>query len=190
MRSRHGWAELAQRKGRVLKKKIPFIIAALITVLLSALTTGCGGGATDTTGSTPTATAPGTPTAAVIERTALAVPRQFQPDTQTPPWFKDALAKKKVILLEFYTKSDPVSTKIRSEIQSIYEKYSAEILLIILDINEPDKSATLADQFGVSFTPHISIIDKNGQVTREFSGYVDAKVIEQAVYNALNEKTD
>jgi thiol-disulfide isomerase/thioredoxin len=161
----------------------------LVITVLSAFLTGCGGG-TATSNKTPTATAAGATgtVPAALQKTALPVPRQVQPDNQTPSWFKDALAKKKVIMLEFYSKGDPASNKIRPEIQAVYEKYSTDILLIILDTKEAEKSANLADQFGVSFTPQISIIDKDGKVIREFRGYVDSKVIDQAIYDALNRK--
>lgn len=163
----------------------------MVIVLLSTFVAGCGGGGatTGTTGTTTTASGATGTTPAALQKTALPVPRQVQPDAQTPLWFKDALAKKKVILIEFYSKGDPSSTKIRPEVQTVYEKYSSDILLIILDTNEAEKSATLADQFGVSYTPQISIIDKDGKVVREFRGYVDSKVIDQAVYDALHRKT-
>lgn len=175
-----------------------FIVVVSIISLLSTFSTGCGGGATTTSGvptettGAPTATPTAAPTAAApaaLQKKALPVPRTFQSNPQTPAWFQDALSKKKVILLEFYTKGDTTARKIRPEIQSVYEKYSTDILLIILDTDEAEKSAALADQFGVSYTPHISVINKDGKVIREFRGYVDSKVLEQAVYDALHKKS-
>lgn len=188
--SGHGTAEfLTSKKGVRLRVKIVAVIGVFLTVVIL---TGCGGGAEELTTEVPKEEPPGKvvqteegETAAVVEVT-LPVPREFKSTDNTPKYFKEALDEKKPVLLMFYSDKGIDSLKQKDEIKYIFDEYQNDVIFMLLSIEEAEKTSQLADEFNVGDVPHISIIDPNGQVIREFRGsFVDGKVIEQIIYDII-----
>lgn len=167
-------------------KKIIYILTVLLFVLIQA---GCGGSSGTSASSTQTASPESSETAGAsggIQIKKLEVPRKFESNENTPAFFMEALKKKEPILVAFYNEDDSISKEILAEIKVVYDKYngSATFLQLKPDLNE--QTSILAEQLQVHFTPYVAVLNREGTIIFEKTGYVDSKIIEQAVYDAVN----
>lgn len=176
-------------EGGIVKEKA-LLVAVLIGLVILA---GCGGGGT----TAPTAV-PGAPAGGAVKKATatpaatprLEVPREYKVTEKTPQFFKEALEKKIPIVILFYALDDTVSNLVRTELKEAITdpSYVDKIVYIALDIKDYEKSARLAEEFGVGLIPHLSFIDSEGKVVKEYRGYVDNLVIKQNLYNLLQER--
>lgn len=170
-----------------MKRVIPVAVVLILALILA----GCGGGTegtpagTTSTVSGTTATAAGTATAQAPEPRPT-VPYSFVVRQDTPNFFKEALKKKTPIFLVFYTDDDPTSQAVMQEVKSVYDQYNGAADFMSLKVGENDEISRLAQQFRIGFVPYVAVINRSGTVIFEKNGYVDSKVLEQAVYNAVN----
>ncbi len=178
----------ASKWGKVLRK----IVIGLLVVIVVLVITGCGGGEpTPSTEVTPSiSTSPAGGTTATVSITKLEVPRKFTLSERTPTFFKEALEKKEPILLMFYSPTDIVSNKLREVVRKVNEDvdYQGKFILLLLDIDDIDKTFVLAEEFGVGDIPQLSILDAEGNVVREFRGeseYIDETLLKQVLYNII-----
>ena len=172
-----------------MKEKV-LLVAALVSLVILA---GCGGGGTTAPTGTPTPPAGGatqktTATPATVPR--LEVPREFKVTEKTPQFFKEAIEKKMPIVLLFYTLDDTASNFVRTELKEAVSdpNYADKIIYLALDIKDYEKSARLAEEFGVGLIPHLAFINAQGKVVKEYRGYVDNAIIKQNLHNLLEEQ--
>ncbi len=176
-------------EGGIVKEKALLMVVLIGLVILA----GCGGGGATAPTGTP-AVPPGgavskaTATPAAIPR--LEVPREYKVTEKTPQFFKEAIEKKTPIAVLFYTLDDAASNLVRTELKEAISdpNYVDKIVYIALDIKDYEKSARLAEEFGVGLIPHLSFINAEGKVVKEYRGYVDSSVIKQNLYNLLQEQ--
>lgn len=163
-------------------KKVALIIVALVLVL--ALTS-CGAGTTASGESTST-TGSTTVTAAI--QVVLEVPRAFQASENTPQFFQDALKEKEPLLVMFYAE-DAISQEVMRSIEALYEneKYAGVVNFLLLEMNGEDEVTELARDFNVGYIPFTAVLDRDGTVIFEKQGFIDERVLEQAIYSAVND---
>ncbi len=167
---------------------------ALLAAVLVGLVTlaGCGGGGTTQTtspGGVPgTTIEKSTATPATVPR--LEVPREYKVTEKTPQFFREAIEKKVPIVVLFYTLDDTASNLVRAELKEAVgdPNYVDKVVYIALDIKDYEKSARLAEEFGVGLIPHLSFISSDGKVVKEYRGYVDSSIIKQNLHNLLQEQ--
>lgn len=165
-------------------RKVFVAIIALIAAVL--MLTGCGSSSAKTAATTGTVapTATSTPEPAVEKK--LPVPREFESDDKTPRFFMEALKKKDPILITFYNDDDIISKEVLAEIKIVFDKYDGTVTFLQLKSDLNAQVSNLADQFSIGFIPYTAVLNRNGTIIFEKTGYIDNKVIEQAVYNAVN----
>jgi hypothetical protein len=182
------------------KHYLQFLVVATLLITLVILA-GCSSGSAptqtgaDTSPSTPSSStsssspAPATSSSGTsAQTTAKPLPRPFEvKPNATPQFFIDSLKQKKPVLVFFYG-NDTTSKKVTSEVKKVTEDpaYAAALIVHLLDIESSKEVTKLAEQFEVSFIPYLAVLDRNGQIVFEKTGYIDSKVIEQAVYSAVN----
>ena len=166
-------------------KKYIFIIAI---VLLSFYIIGCGGSSGSTASTTETTSPESSATAgqSPITPKSLTVPRPFASNERTPTFFSDALKQKEPILIAFYNNEDSISKEVLAEIKIVSDSYDQSATFLILKPDDNDETSRLAEQLAVGFTPYIAVLNRDGTIIFEKTGYIDSKVIEQAVYDAVN----
>ncbi len=176
-----------------------FAIVSTVLVLALALA-GCGGGteatseSTTTTSSTSTAASTGAPTAVAVAasdvRTATEVPRPFEENKDTPVFFLDALKKNQPVLVLFYGE-DGLSQEVLVETKRVYDDpyYQGGTVFLFVNIDDAkDQTKKLAKEFSVEYIPYLVVVSRNKQITYEKNGYIDTKVVEQALYSAMNKQ--
>ncbi len=143
-------------------------------------TTGTAGGTTTTASSTATPTGP-----APVQK--LPVPREFKLDKNTPEFFSRLLGYERPIFLWFYSNYDSVSQQVKVDIEELESNpdYSSVIFRKV-NIDKLGKWANLAGQLQVGYVPHLFVFDRGGLITSDMSGFIDAKTMENAVYDAVN----
>lgn len=183
-------------------------------VLVTALA-GCGGGTTDTTsttgttGTTGATTTTGTtsttgttgnlrkvPTPSTLEIRPVekytgkypdqyAVNIKFNPNSETPTFFKDALAQKKPIFVEFYAEGDAVSASMTEAVAEVQSKYHGRVVFLLLDIDKPQSYGSLSEQLPVQYVPQIFIFNGESTIIRSLTGYTDKDRMDQGLNDAV-----
>lgn len=177
------------------KHYLQFLLVATLLITLVMLA-GCSSGSVSTqTGaesSPPASTSSPAPTTGgsgtSVEPTAKPLPRPFEVKPNvTPQFFVDSLKQKKPVLVFFYG-NDTTSKRVTNEVKKVTEDptYAAALIVHLLDIESSQEVTKLAEQFEVSFIPYLAVLDRDGQIVFEKTGYLDSKLIEQAVYSAVN----
>lgn len=163
-------------------KKVVLVIVALVLVL--ALTS-CGASNTVSgeSTSTPNASATSTPAAPVNQE----VPRPFEVSENTPEYFQDALKTKETLLVLFYG-DDAVSQEVAETVSKLHDdqKYQGVVRFLLLKVGEDDQTTGLARDFTIGYIPYVAVLNGRGTVVFEKQGYFDAKVLNQAIYDATN----
>ncbi len=178
VRTRHG--------GAFTRSAVSVIVLSLVFLVFAVSTVGCGGGKPSAdVGTAPNSSDSGGSTTPAAVAETLRVPRDFTVDNQTPMFFKEALEEKAPIIVLMYEPGQELSNKVKDEIAAVEEggRFGSTIFLV-LDVNNEDYVYGLADQFNASYLPHVAVLDGRGRVIREFSGFVERKLIEQALLDA------
>jgi len=175
-----------------------FFVAALLALVLSA----CG--SSDTPPADAQAAQPGATPATAAAQPGVAVPpgqqpganasttapekpevpRKFDTTPDTPLFFKQALAQKKPIMVVYYNPDEAVSKLVLGEATAAYKHYEKSALLLLIEANKNEESASLAQELGIAFIPYVAAIDRGGNIVFEHTGYIDSKVFELAFYRA------
>lgn len=168
------------------------IYAAIIAAILFGLAvSGCGGNAPTAEQISQTALQPkgesaqqGATTQNVPLRTPLNLPVMFKVDKSTPQFMVEALQQKKPILIFIFKENHQISLLVRENLKKLLQKpYATNLIFMALNIDKPEHVSGLVDSLGVTSVPFVALIDEKGQIVKQFSGYVDEKTLEQAVYN-------
>ncbi len=176
-----------------------YAILSIILVLALALA-GCGGESDVASESTTTTSTASTETSGEASATVAAagsdvnkaaeVPRPFEENKDTPVFFQDALKKNQPVLILFYGEDD-LSQEVLTEIKRVYDDpyYQGGTVFLFLNIDDAnDQTKKLAKEFSVGFIPYTAVVSRKKQITYEKNGYIDTKVVEQALYSAMNKQ--
>lgn len=102
--------------------------------------------------------------------------------------YDSALRSNRIIILEFYTKSDPASVKESSELQAGFDELQTASLVGFRinynDFNANPEEKTLASQFKVT-NKNTKIILKNGEVVLQDSNLWNKKIFLEKVNQIL-----
>ena len=167
-------------------------VAVLVAVLfLAGLLAGCaGGGSTGTTTATPSGGTTATPAAAAGAtggEPETKLPRPFDKKPTTPEFFIEALNKNQPILVLFYGE-DEISRDILGEIKKLYEDkyYGGGSVFMLMKLDDNPQTKKLAREFKIGYVPYTAILNRSSAIIYEKNGYIDRKLIEQALYDAMN----
>lgn len=173
-------------------KKVAVLIVLLVLAVALA---GCGGGSsapTESSGTPSAGEASGTPAAAGGAASAPApekknLPRPFVTQPNTPEFFVEALKKNEPLFVLFYS-DDEISEDVALEVNKVYEdkNYQGAAQFLLLKMDEGSEVTKLARDFSIGYVPYVAVLNRQETIVFERSGYVDSKVLEQALYDAIN----
>lgn len=163
--------------------------AALVIALGVFLMAGCGG--EEEQPSTQIATATST------TRTAAKAPagstnkaenltgQTVVPTDLTPQDVKKSLQSRRAVVVNFYMTSPYDDSQVRSYITSLQSKYQGQVDFYTFLYTDGQRFGDLMDVLMVNATPTVVVINRQGKVQRAWTGYVDAKSIEQGIVESL-----
>jgi hypothetical protein len=192
-----------------MRRTVVAVVAALsITIVL--LLVGCGGGATTEsttsgTGATGSSAAPPPPPTTVSTATPelsakpITTPRPFPKvdSRNAPKAVLDALAAKRAFMVVFYDSNQVATGDEKAVIDSLAGKFRGLLDFITYDIGvlsraaegTPAKqtaqlAADLAQKLDAGYQPAIVIVDKNGLILWQSTGFYDAGTLEREILRA------
>lgn len=168
------------------------LIAVIIAVVIALSLSGCGGSPPTAEQISQTALQPAGQTTTTAEqatgplRKPIELPSQFKVDKSTPKFMVEALQTKKPILIFIFKENHNLSLTVRESIKKVLSTpMGNKILFLALNVDKSEHVAGLVDRLGVTSIPFLALIDENGMIVKEYSGYIDEKTLEQAVYNLV-----
>jgi len=156
----------------------------------------------------PAATAPADPAAATgaDESADGKVFVKFPVAEGTPQAIADAIAEKQPLIIFFFDPDQRVTNDVRAQINTVIEDNTGLVELYSYNLGEfasvdsdglvqEDAAAleqdsagqatvALARELGVKFTPHLTVVDSQGYIIFQHSGFLDADMIERQVQRA------
>lgn len=195
-----------------MRRTVVAIVAATIVIAAFSLA-GCGGDSTTSDATAPAASAPANTTAVAVAdmvppddslspTVTIAADQKSQPYQwpfgvdRTPPDIQDNLNGKQPMMIVYSDSTQSITKDQRAEIDSVMNKYRGLITLVTFDIvaampgsedatsDAVAKTADLAQDLGVKFTPYFVFVDRYGRITWRFMGFVDRGLIEREVLRA------
>jgi thioredoxin-like negative regulator of GroEL len=158
------------------------IIAAALLLALSA----CGSNNTAKPASSTSGTASSKSAATPLASEKAPVPRKFVLKDSTPKFFRQAIDQGKPILVCFYNPDDSVSKEIINQIKPLNDKYSNQVIFLLLKADANQENTALAKQLQIRFVPYVAVLNSRSKIIFEKTGYLDSQVMEQALYDAIN----
>lgn len=175
------------------------IVVVLVVALLALSLAGCGGGSEPTTEAPPAAAAPAEAPATEVgldpdrsSNDSDIAPVAFPSfaTTDTPAVFKEKLDAKRPMLIFFHDNRQQVTADLRAEMDAVMTEYRGLIDLITFNTEgevaslEVQAAVTYASELGITGTPYLIVVDRNGFITWRSKGYAERNVIEREVERA------
>ncbi|MHB1389805.1 MAG: hypothetical protein ACYCXF_01015 [Thermoleophilia bacterium] len=158
----------------------------LVLVLVVFLFAGCGGDSTPTTTTAVTARKASTTAAAGNSNMAEKLIGQVVVGTdQTPQDFTRSLESRRPIVVTFYMTGPYDDSQVRSSISSLQSRYRGQVDFYDYLITDGSRYGDLASLLMVNEPPTVVCINKQAQVVRAWTGYVDTKSLEQGIVEAI-----
>jgi hypothetical protein len=140
--------------------------------------------------------APATPTAAAVSTTAANNPVDsfgntgYAPVTvtatqDTPTFVAEHLKQQRGMVLLVYVKGAAADEDMLHSFDSLKSQYAADMSFFSFKAEQVTQTGDLLDQLQVSDPPVLAIIDGSGKVSALYAGWIDRKVMEQRLSDAL-----
>ena len=155
-------------------------IAGMICVVASVGLAGCGGGSSSP-GAAPAA-AVTAPLAPPTPEGTLAIGTEVRPGNATPKAFTEALRKHRVIVAAFVFGGVADEQFVAQTIKAARTSDQGRSAnWFVYDVTAKNTFGDLAEQLGVSGTPAIVVIGRDGTVVNAWNGLVDSPMLQQAL---------
>lgn len=160
----------------------------LVIVLAVFLFSGCGGEETPAvTKASTSKSSKSTPSsgAAGSNRAENQVGQVIVGTEQTPPDFTRSLESRRPIVITFYMTGPYDDSQVRSFISTLESHYRGEVDFYDYLITDGQRYGDLSTLLMVNESPTVVCINRQAQIVRAWTGYVDAKTLEQGIVEAL-----
>lgn len=109
---------------------------------------------------------------------------KYEPKADTIAVMKDALAKNKPILIDFWAVWCGPCKELKPIIEELQAQYSSDMIFLSIDVDDTEGSK-LADEFKVEFIPDIVIMNANHEITAHYNDFVDKGSLEKSIKAAI-----
>jgi hypothetical protein len=138
---------------------------------------------------TTTTTAPATATAANNSADSYgitgATPITLTATSQTPTFVSEHLKQQRGMVLLIYVKGAAADEDMLQSFNALKSQYAAGASFFSFKAEQVTETGDLLDQLKVSDPPVLAIIDGSGKVSQLYAGWIDRKVMEQRITDAL-----
>lgn len=189
------------------------LVAALFVASLALALSGCGGSSSTTTSTETESVEVGSTSSVEAAASTIGTDTpegdvfiEFPVTDETPQTVKDLLDEKQAFILFFFDSEQKVTDDTRKQIDKVAEdneglievysynlgsytsvNSSDEVEVDTEALEKDDVGASiiaLARDLGVSYTPHIVVVDTQGYIVYRQSGFIDADLLDRQVQRA------
>ncbi|MHB0866143.1 MAG: hypothetical protein ACYC6B_02430 [Thermoleophilia bacterium] len=159
----------------------------LLMVLVVFLFAGCGGDSTPTAAKTSTAKVSKASTGASGGggKAEDLIGQVIVGTAQTPAEFTRSLESRRPIVVTFYMTGPYDDSQVRSHISSLQSRYRGQVDFYDYLITDGQRYGDLSSLLKVNEPPTVVCINRQAQVVRAWTGYVDTQSLEQGIVEAL-----
>lgn len=166
-------------------KILKLTATVLILALVAFIFTGCGdSGAPATTPTKTSKTSKPASGSASTGKPEDLIGQVITPGELSPKDFKSSIESRRPIVVTFYISGPYDDNQVRSSVMSLQSKFRGQVDFYDYLYTDGEKFGDLSIILKVSTTPTVVIINKQAQVQRAWSGFVDSKSIEQGICEA------
>jgi len=112
-------------------------------------------------------------------------PITLQQNTDTPGFVSKRLEEQRGMVLLIYVQGASADMEMVRSFNALKAKYAADASFFSFESRDVTETGDLLDQLRVSDPPVLAIVDGAGQVSELYTGWVDQKVLEQRVADAV-----
>jgi len=107
------------------------------------------------------------------------------PTDQTPKFIANPLKEKRGVILLVYVKNAYDDEEMLASFNQVKAQYAAQASFFAFEARDVDELGDVPDQLKINQPPALAVISSDGSVYQEYTGWIDEKVMEQVVANAL-----
>lgn len=112
---------------------------------------------------------------------------KLTPTAQTPAFITRPLHQKRGVILLIYVQGAADDDAMLASFREVKQLYAGDAAFFSFESHDVSKTGDLLDQLHASSPPLFAIIAPNGTVDELYTGWVDFKVMEQRVADALHQ---
>jgi hypothetical protein len=109
------------------------------------------------------------------------------PTEETPKFIANPLKEKRGVILLVYVKGATDDEDMVSSFNAVKAKYSGQASFFSFEARDVHETGDIMEQLKASQPPMLAVISGDGSVYQQYTGWIDQKVMEQVVANALRE---
>ncbi len=163
--------------SRFLRISATMLLLAVVAVVFSA----CGG-SDQQSAAAPGSLATSTSKAAIsTNKPESLIGNMISPTNQSPKDFSSSLASNRPVVVLFYMTGTTDDNQVRASILSLQNRYKGDVDFYVYLYTDAEGYGDLATLLKVDSPPSVIMINKQRQVQRAWSGFVDEKSLEQGV---------
>ncbi len=104
---------------------------------------------------------------------------------ETPGFVSKRLKEQRGMVVLVYVKGAQADTEMLDSFNAIKAQYAADSSFFSFEAKDVTQTGNLLDQLKVSDPPILAVIDGSGKVAELYTGWIDRKVMEQRIADAI-----
>jgi hypothetical protein len=114
-------------------------------------------------------------------------PIVIKPTDLTPSFVKSALKEKRGVIMLIYVKGATDDEAMLDNFNQVKATYSSQASFFSFESADVNDAGDMPEQLKIIQPPALGVISGNGAVYQLYTGYIDVKVMEQVVANAIRQ---
>jgi hypothetical protein len=114
-------------------------------------------------------------------------PLKITPTDQTPKFIAQPLKEKRGVILLVYIKDATDDQDMLASFNAVKSQYGGQAAFFSFEARDVSETGDVMEQLKMMQPPALAVISGDGSVYQQYTGWIDQKVMEQVVANALRE---
>lgn len=114
-------------------------------------------------------------------------PLKVVPTDETPKFIANPLKEKRGVILLVYIKGATDDEDMLTSFNAVKSQYGGQAAFFSFEARDVSETGDVMEQLKIMQPPALAVISGDGSVYQQYTGWIDKKVMEQVVANALRE---
>jgi hypothetical protein len=114
-------------------------------------------------------------------------PLKVSPTDKTPKFIANPLNEKRGVILLVYVAGATDDEDMLASFNAVKSQYAGQASFFSFEARDVSETGDMMDQLKIHQPPALAVISGDGSVYQQYTGWIDQKVMEQVVANALRD---